>query len=224
MKKIVILSFLFLFASSVLFAQTLANNKYYQKSVEFANLSEQVFDEGKYDLSVEYSIKSQEYAALSRSYIAEMVLAYRARTAITAAKQRIEMANRYNIKSRDSALYEEASASFASANEKFTEKDYTRSIEDAEHVIALLKNIKPVPKQEILPEYYEVILNVKKRDCLWRIAGYKFVYSNPLKWPVLYEENKKNFHEPDNPHLIFPGEILKIPSIDGEVRSGKWGE
>lgn len=224
MKKTVIISFLFLLVSSALFAQSLANNEYYKKSVEFANLSEQAFNGGEYDLSVEYSIKSQEYAALSKSYIAEMVLAYRARSAITAASRRMEMANRYNIKSRDNALCEEASASFASANEKFAGKDYTESIEDAKHVIALLENIGPAPKQAILPEYYEVVLDVQKRDCLWRIAGYKFIYSNPLKWPVLYEENKKNFQDPGDPHLILPGQILKIPSINGEVRSGKWGE
>ncbi|MEN6364628.1 MAG: hypothetical protein ABFC81_06090, partial [Rectinema sp.] len=62
----------------------------------------------------------------------------------------------------------------------------------------------------------------ERRDCLWRIAEYSFVYNNPLKWPVLYEANKKTFKDPSNPNLIFPGQVLAIPSIKGEERSGSW--
>jgi len=69
---------------------------------------------------------------------------------------------------------------------------------------------------------YVVQYNPAKRDCLWRIAGYDFVYGDSTKWYELYDNNKSTFPEPDNPDLIVPGQILKIRSIAGEVRSGRW--
>ncbi len=222
MKKIIILcSFLALSAVS-LFSQSLYDNEYYRKSIEFAKLSEFSLDAGEYDQSAEYAIKAQEYAALSKQYIAEMVMAYRARTALMAAKERMELADRLNIKGRDSELYAAASGFFQSANDKFSAKDYENSIPDSQKVIELLKDITPAAKTDVLPALYEVVLNVNRRDCLWRIAEYDFVYGDPLKWTVLYNANKDTFPDPDNPDLIVPGQILKIPSLSGEERSGKY--
>ncbi len=73
-----------------------------------------------------------------------------------------------------------------------------------------------------LPAEYTVRLIPERRDCLWRIAEYPFIYNNPLKWPVLYEANKKTFKDPGNPDLIFPRQVLKVPSVKGETRSGMW--
>jgi hypothetical protein len=61
-----------------------------------------------------------------------------------------------------------------------------------------------------------------RSDCLWRIAEYPFIYNDPLKWPVIYEANKKSFRDPNNPNLIFPGQVLKIPALGGELREGTW--
>lgn len=68
---------------------------------------------------------------------------------------------------------------------------------------------------------YEVKLNPANRDCLWRIAGFGFIYGDPREWKRIYDYNSSTFRYPDNPDLIYPGQILKIPSIDGEVRSGR---
>ncbi|MDX9800404.1 MAG: hypothetical protein RBT69_03595 [Spirochaetia bacterium] len=222
MKKIIILASILLITASSVFAQSLANNEFYKKSIEFTKLSEKALADGEYDMSADYAIKAQENAALSKKYIAEMVLAYRARTALTAAKERMELADRLNIKGRDSALYADASGFFKSANDKFSAKDYENSTADSLKVIELLKDISPAAKTNVLPASYEVILNVNRRDCLWRIAEYDFVYGDPWKWKVLYEANKDTMPEPDNPSLIVPGQILKIPSIKGETRSGKY--
>lgn len=224
MKKILfLLSVLLLISVSSVFAQDfLTNNEYYKKSVEFEKLSQQAFDKGEYDLSAEHAVKSQEYSVLSKQFIAEMVLAYRARTALTAAKERMGLADRLNIKGRDSVLYASASELFKAANSKFSAKDYENSIADSLMVIELLKDIAPSAKSGTLPALYEVILNVNRRDCLWRIAEYDFVYGDPMKWKILYEANKDTMPEPDNPSLIVPGQILKIPSIKGETRSGMY--
>ncbi|MDA3852242.1 MAG: LysM peptidoglycan-binding domain-containing protein [Spirochaetaceae bacterium] len=45
-------------------------------------------------------------------------------------------------------------------------------------------------------------------DCLWRIAGYDYIYDNPFLWPKIWRRNKRIIQNPD---LIFPGQVLVIP-------------
>lgn len=58
---------------------------------------------------------------------------------------------------------------------------------------------------------YKVRLIPERRDCLWRIAEYKYIYDNPWKWPVIYKANKDQIKDPD---LIFPGQVFAIPELD----------
>jgi nucleoid-associated protein YgaU len=55
---------------------------------------------------------------------------------------------------------------------------------------------------------YTVRLIPERRDCLWRIAEYDFVYGNPLLWPKIWRRNRKLIQNPD---LIYPGWQLVIP-------------
>ena len=169
--------------------------------------------------SYEYAVKAREFAALSKAYIAEMVKAYRARTSLTAAKERIELAQRINLENRDPDLFGSSYAYFEDAKYTFNEKNYDESLENSQKVIELLKDIKG---GKVLPAFYEIILNKSSRDCLWRIAGFDFVYSDPQKWVNLYEANKTLLTDPDNPDLILPGQVIKIPSIEGEIREGTY--
>jgi nucleoid-associated protein YgaU len=75
---------------------------------------------------------------------------------------------------------------------------------------------------KVKPEYYTVRLIPRRRDCLWRIAGYDFVYGDPWKWRLLYEENKGLLKDPNNPRIIEPGMRIRIPSLEGEIRVGDW--
>jgi nucleoid-associated protein YgaU len=101
---------------------------------------------------------------------------------------------------------------------------------DATKDFGLIKMVeKPTPTPVVVeevkiewPAVYIVRLIPKRRDCLWRIAEYPFIYNNPLKWPVIYDANKKNFRDPGNPNLIFPGQKLQIPAIKGETREGTY--
>ena len=43
---------------------------------------------------------------------------------------------------------------------------------------------------------YEVRLIPERRDSLWRIAEYSFVYNDPWKWTLLYEANKDRIKNP----------------------------
>jgi nucleoid-associated protein YgaU len=218
MKKILFASLIMLFfLAGGLFAQSLYDNEYYKQSVEYSQKAQSALDEGEYDKSYEYAVKSREFAALSRAYIAEMTKAYRARTSLSYAKERIELARRINLDNSDSDLYNSAFGFFTDSKADFDVKKYDDSLEKSQKVIELLKDIKG---GSMLPAFYEVILNVESRDCLWKIAGYDFVYGDPYKWPKLYEANRNILKEPDNPDLIFPGQILRIPSIKGELREG----
>jgi nucleoid-associated protein YgaU len=55
---------------------------------------------------------------------------------------------------------------------------------------------------------YTVRLIPDRRDCLWRIAEYDFIYGNPQLWPKIWRRNRKLIQNPD---LIFPGWLLVIP-------------
>jgi nucleoid-associated protein YgaU len=55
---------------------------------------------------------------------------------------------------------------------------------------------------------YTVRLIPDRRDCLWRISEYDFVYGNPQLWPKIWRRNRKLIQNPD---LIYPGWLLVIP-------------
>jgi nucleoid-associated protein YgaU len=223
-KRYGIIFLLALAAGSGLFAQSLENNEYYKKSLEYAALSQRAIDNGEFAQGAEYAVQSQEYAALSRKYIEEQLLAYRASSAYGAARARMNLAERNNLKTLAPSLYDEASGVFKSATDKFNARDYENSIPDSRRVVELLRDMEAVIAAARavsgLAAAYEVKLNPAQRDCLWRIAGFDFVYGNPRLWRRLYEANKNTFPDPDNPDLIVPGQILQIPSLSGEVRSG----
>jgi nucleoid-associated protein YgaU len=64
---------------------------------------------------------------------------------------------------------------------------------------------------------------VVKGDCLWRISILK--YNSPYYWPAIWDANKNGVINKDelsdqrhkevtNPDLIYPGQVLKIPSLN----------
>jgi LysM repeat protein len=81
---------------------------------------------------------------------------------------------------------------------------------------ALLNTGAYKPATADRPAYYIV----KKNDSLWNIAAHSFIYGNPFAWKTLYEANKHNFVDDHNSNLIEPGQVLIIPSIGNETRTG----
>ena len=77
-------------------------------------------------------------------------------------------------------------------------------------------------KVTVLPQYYVVVRRVPLTDALWRIAGFSYIYNNPLQWYRIYQANRNILRDPDNPDLILPGQRLMIPSLNGEERSGEY--
>lgn len=54
---------------------------------------------------------------------------------------------------------------------------------------------------------------VVKGDCLWKISSSN--YRTPYLWPAIWEANRS---EIDDPNFLYPGQVLKIPSINDEDR------
>lgn len=82
-----------------------------------------------------------------------------------------------------------------------------RADEPAQRRYAARKPVEPeaIPLREDAPLRYVV----KKGDTLWDIAGY--FLDDPWYWPELWYVNP----EIDNPHLIYPGDVLQLVWVDG---------
>ena len=72
---------------------------------------------------------------------------------------------------------------------------------------------------------YTVRLIPERRESLWRIAEYDFIYGNPWLWPRIWHRNRKLIQDPD---LIYPGWQLYIPpahsSSDAEPAAPRAGK
>jgi hypothetical protein len=63
---------------------------------------------------------------------------------------------------------------------------------------------KEIAELEALPKQW----TVKKGECLYMISGYTEIYSDPTKWPRIYRANRDKIEDPS---LIYPGWVLRIP-------------
>jgi len=142
-----------------------------------------------------------------------------AEKAIADADAQFKLATSHNAENNFPADYVSAKATLDAAKKAFDTGDYATALAKATKASDMFAAI---PEFAPLPATYTVRLIPNRRDCLWRIAEYPFIYNNPLKWKVLYDANKSTFKDPSNPDLIFPGQILDVPSIAGEVRDGAW--
>jgi nucleoid-associated protein YgaU len=140
--------------------------------------------------------------------------------AIAQAKAALSAAEAIGAPTNYPTEYGQAKTDLADAVADYDGQDYITAAQKARACVAALAVVKA--KVISWPAVYVVRLIPARRDCLWRIAEYPFIYNNPFKWPVIYDANKKTFRDPSNPNLIFPGQKLKIPSIKGETRDGTY--
>lgn len=234
-----------LLAAASLPAQSLLDNEHYKKAQELKAQSDAAYAAGDYDLSASLAAQAKEELAKSDAWVQEELGRYRANGWGQIAVERLAEAKADGADKRSPELYGEAAGAVDSAMAAYGGGSWLDSIDFAKLAIATLGRIpaaqaavavkpveKPVetpveepaaePGTPELPATYTVRLIPERRDCLWRIAGYPFVYNNPWKWKVLYAANRDILLEPDNPDLIEVGQVLVIPSIAGETREGMY--
>jgi nucleoid-associated protein YgaU len=49
---------------------------------------------------------------------------------------------------------------------------------------------------------------IQSGECLWIIAGYEDIYSDPVKWPRVFRANMDKIEDPE---WIYPDTVLVIP-------------
>ncbi len=223
------------FAAAALPAQSLLDNEYYKMAQTLKAQSDAALTAGDYDAAASFAAEAKENFGKSDAYVEEMLGRYRANGWLARGNELLGQTKAAGKDKSSPDLYGEAAGDLASAKACYDGGTYEDSIDFSKRAIETLESIpgvepivvepvvEPVePGTPPLPATYTVQLILERRDCLWRIAGYPFVYNNPWKWKVLYEANRDILIDPNNPNLIEVGQVLTIPSIAGEFREGDY--
>jgi len=222
MKKLLLIVPL-LFIAALVFSQNLQDNPDYKESLRYKNLSEQALENGEYAKALEYAQLSKEYAEKSDAYITTRLAQYRANQLINRAAGLQGQVQRSGRFSQDPDSYSRAVALIETARALYADKKYSSSSESSRAAIAILEKFAALPRTgSVLPAAYVVRDIPGNEDCFWRISGYDFIYGDYGGWYPIYLANKSKLPEPDNPDLIHPGFVMKIPERSGETRSGVW--
>lgn len=231
MNKKILSLIIAIFCLSSVCAQNLLDNQYQKAGREYEQQAQEALNAGNYDDAAKYAdLSSVEYRK-SREYAETLRLKFRASNAITLAQRTITSISSHSLTAKTYAdEIKKARDILSEARKLFDEENWEESRRKAEESLALLSEINLVQSEttkttisaNILPRYYVVVERSINTDCFWNISGMKAVYGDPLLWKNLWNTNRKNMVDPENPNLILPGMIIEIPSIDGEVREGTY--
>ena len=220
MRRFISLLILALLAVALVGAQNLQDNEDFRKARDYRAQSRQALDEGDYERARELAELAQFHAEQSDAYVSMMLARFRANSALTRLKLRLEDASYHKTDWPEE--YAEGTRLYNLAYELYRQTEYEESRTNALKGLEVLEPVQFVRREGTLPAAYVVRLLPGNTDCLWNIAGYDFVYGNPWLWRRLYEANRDRFPQPDNPDLILPGMVLAIPPREGESRRGTW--
>ena len=215
-------------------AQSLLDNEFYKKAVVQQQQSDQAYQNGDYDAATVLAKQAKDNFLKSDAWVEKKMNFYRANGWLQRATERLSFAkNILQAEVNYPKEFEEASTDTANAKVMLDAEEYPRSIYLSQQALNALRDLqgvaavkKPEPPAQAevppLPATYTVRLNMERRDCFWRIAGFPFVYNDPWKWKTLYDANKDIIGNPKNPDLIEPGQVFTIPSLQGETREGEY--
>jgi len=222
-KTLALIVGLAVLGSALLPAQNLLDNEDYRRARELRQMAQEAYDAGEYDEAAEYSAEAEEYFERSIETARRLREGYRAENFRSRNERRLTRARDRDFHNLFDTEFSEAQDLYDEGRDLLDDEEYGESIERFSDSIAKLDEIDAMyTEKDVLPRYYEVRLIPERRDSFWRIAEYEFVYDDPWEWPKLYERNKDVLRDPDNPHLIHPGQVFEIPERDGEVREGQW--
>ncbi len=222
-KTIALIVGLAVLGAGLLPAQNLLDNEDYRRAVDLQRMAEEAYNDGEYDQAAEYSAEAEEYFERSVETAMRLREGYRAENYRSRNERRLTRARDRDFHNLFPDEFDEAQDLYDEGREYLEADEYADSIERFRDSIAKLDDIDALyAEKDVLPRYYTVRLIPERRDSFWRIAEYEFVYDDPWEWPRLYERNKDILRDPDNPHLIHPGQRFEIPEREGEVREGEW--
>ena len=216
MKKNLLIAAALLFCNSI-FAVSYKTNVYQKTAEEYAKKARDAYDAGEYELSIECAKKAKENAILSQKFIQNRVAKAEIDDIMKNAADRIAYAKSIGADKNFPMAFSAAEKAYASAQDAYDKQDYGAASDYAKQVMDSLAEIREVTP---LPQFYVVRPWAETKDCYWNISGRSYVYNNPLLWENLYQANKQNMPEPNDPNLILPGMKMKIPSLTGEYRDG----
>ena len=217
MKKSILCVFLLTTLFSSVFSASYMDNEFQKLADEYNKKAEIAFDEGEYDLAVEYSMLAAENSELSKAYVNKMIAKADASKQIKYAQNQLAWAEKVHGDIYYPMTYTAGKAALEAALLAFEKEDYTSAkvfAAEARNYLAEIKEVTP------LPQYYVVKPWAETKDCYWNISGRPYVYNNPTLWENLYQANKDQMKDPSDPDLIYPGMKMEIPSITGEYREG----
>lgn len=235
MKKFFLTMFVLL-VPFVALAASYGDNQYQKLAEAYTVRAQDAFDAGEYDLAVEYTIKAEENAELSRQYVEMMLLRSEADTQIRVARNRLVWARSIKADENFPEMYDESMSLVEQAQVAFSGENYKEAKRLALQSMDALAGLQEmdderrrleeealaVARKGVYPEYYIIHDWNKTKDCFWNIAAKPFVYNDPYKWEVLYEANKGVLDNASNPDIIQPEIKIRIPSLAGEVREGTY--
>lgn len=183
----------------------------------------QLKEDGYYDQSIEISKKIKEHSLRYKDLFSTVKKWYQ-------LERRLKVAKQIGADQHAPKEFNEAVDLFKKAEINILDEDYPTANDNIDEGMRLaeiaiqktkiyfvaLKNSEkkkssiPLADVEVvkLNGYYVVRLIPNRRDCLWRIAEYENIYSDPWKWRLIYNANRKII---DDPNLIYPHQRLIIP-------------
>lgn len=180
--------------------------------------------EGRYDRSIELARQIRDESDFIDALMETTRNWYVLKNRIATAKQ--VFAERYAKEEYDLALERYDNAYTNISEEELSEADKNieegiyyadLAIEKSRELYTQAQNESKKAKEtsstvivKAKDDGYEVRLIPGRRDSLWRIAEYEFIYNDPFLWPQIYEANRDIIRDPD---LIYPGQFLKIPPV-----------
>lgn len=220
----------------VAMAASYGDNQYQKLAEAYTVRAQDAFDSGEYDLAVEYTIKAEENAELSRQYVEMMLLRSEADTQIRVARNRLVWARSIKADENFPEMYNESMSLVEQAQVAFSGEKYEEAKKLALQSMDALAGLQEMDDERkrleeealakarkgVYPEYYIIHDWNKTKDCFWNIAAKPFVYNDPYKWEVLYEANRGVLDNASNPDIIQPEIKIRIPSLAGEVREGTY--
>jgi len=219
MKKIIVTLLAVSLLTAGLFAASYKNNQYQQQANAYNRMAQQSYDAGEYDQAVEYAQKAAEYSEMSEAFVRMMIAKADADKQIRFARNQINWAVSIKGDVYFPLTFQAGKESLEKAEAAYGREEYEKASAYAKECLTALAEIKEITP---LPQYYVVRPWAESKDCYWNIAGRPYVYNNPTLWENLYQANKQNMKDPENPDLIYPGMKMEIPSITGEYREGTW--